>query len=53
MIKVRHYSSLEEVKDAFKAAIEKKETIYRMLRQGATKEDFDEAGIYFVPISEC
>ena len=52
MIKVRHYSSIEEVKQAFKEAVERKETIYKMFRQGATYEDFEAAGIHLVPISK-
>lgn len=50
MVKMRKYSSLEEFHEALKAAIAKKELLYKMLRAGATTEELEEAGIHLAPM---
>ena len=51
MVKARKYSSVEEFKEALKAAVEKKRTLDKMLRSGATKEDLESVGIKMLPIA--
>ena len=48
MIKVRHYNSSEEFKDAIRRAAGLKDRISSMLHAGATQEDFEREGIRLV-----
>ena len=52
MIKVRHYNSSDEFKEAIRDAAGLKDKISSMFRSGATQEDFERAGIKFVPVHD-